>query len=87
MDQRYFQKGLGFRAEVRPQLHENYRSEIVDFMRANVYDNTTRMNTPPWCGNRDPDMDFMPRYWFYPRDPLYKDLFWEAAPVDPYLDF
>ena len=37
MDQRYFQKGLGFRAEVRPQLHENYRSEIVDFMRANGF--------------------------------------------------
>lgn len=35
MEQTYFQKGLGLRAEVRPQLHENYRSEIVDFMRAN----------------------------------------------------
>jgi prepilin-type N-terminal cleavage/methylation domain-containing protein/prepilin-type processing-associated H-X9-DG protein len=64
-----------------------YTTDFVDFLRANVYDNTTRMNTPPWCGNRDPDVEYMPRYWFYPRDPLYKDLFWEAPPVDPYLDF
>jgi 4-hydroxy-3-methylbut-2-enyl diphosphate reductase len=37
MEQTYFQKGFGLRSEVRPQLRENYRSEIVDFMRANDY--------------------------------------------------
>ncbi len=37
MDQTYFQKGFGLRAEIRPQLHENYRSEIVDLMRANGF--------------------------------------------------
>ena len=35
MEQTYFQKGFGLRSEIRPQLRENYRSEIVDFMRAN----------------------------------------------------
>lgn len=64
-----------------------YTTDFVDFLRANVYDNTTRMNTPPWCGNRDPDIGYMPRYWFYPRDPLYDDLIWEDAPTDPYLEF
>src|SRR5213592_1792765 len=37
MDQMYFQKGFGLRAEIRPQLRENYRSQIVDLMRANGY--------------------------------------------------
>src|SRR5215468_1547380 len=37
MDQTYFQKGFGLRAEIRPQLHENYRSQIVDLMRANDF--------------------------------------------------
>jgi 4-hydroxy-3-methylbut-2-en-1-yl diphosphate reductase len=37
MDQTYFQKGLGLRAEIRPQLRENYRSQIVDLMRANEF--------------------------------------------------
>lgn len=37
MDQTYFQKGFGLRAEIRPQLHENYRSQIVDLMRANGF--------------------------------------------------
>jgi 4-hydroxy-3-methylbut-2-en-1-yl diphosphate reductase len=37
MDQTYFQKGFGLRAEVRPQLRENYRSQIVDLMRANGF--------------------------------------------------
>jgi len=35
MEQTYFQKGFGLRSEIRPQLQENYRSQIVDFMRAN----------------------------------------------------
>jgi 4-hydroxy-3-methylbut-2-enyl diphosphate reductase len=33
----YFQKGFGLRAEIRPKLHETYRSQIVDVMRANGY--------------------------------------------------
>ena len=33
MAQTYFQKGLGLRSEVRPQLRESYRSRIVDVMR------------------------------------------------------
>jgi 4-hydroxy-3-methylbut-2-enyl diphosphate reductase len=37
MEQTYFQKGLGLRAEIRPQLRENYRSQIVDLMRANDF--------------------------------------------------
>ena len=37
MEQTYFQKGFGLRSEIRPQLQENYRSQIVDFMRANSY--------------------------------------------------
>ena len=34
MVQTYFQKGFGLRSEIRPQLQENYRSRIVDLMRA-----------------------------------------------------
>src|SRR5262245_408813 len=37
MDRTYFQKGFGLRAEIRPQLLENYRSQIVDVMRANDF--------------------------------------------------
>lgn len=37
MEQTYFQKGFGLRSEIRPQLLENYRSQIVDFMRAQGY--------------------------------------------------
>ena len=33
----YYQKGLGLRAEIRPQLRQNYRSQIVDIMRANGF--------------------------------------------------
>jgi len=33
----YYQKGLGLRAEIRPRLRENYRSQIVDIMRANGF--------------------------------------------------
>ena len=35
MEQTYYQKGFGLRAEIRPQLRETYRSQIVDYMRAN----------------------------------------------------
>jgi 4-hydroxy-3-methylbut-2-enyl diphosphate reductase len=37
MEQTYFQKGFGLRSEIRPQLRENYRSQIVDWMRANEF--------------------------------------------------
>ena len=37
MEQTYFQKGFGLRAEIRPQLRENYRSQVVDLMRANGF--------------------------------------------------
>jgi len=37
MEQTYFQKGFGLRTEIRPQLRENYRSQIVDVMRANGF--------------------------------------------------
>jgi 4-hydroxy-3-methylbut-2-enyl diphosphate reductase len=37
MEQTYFQKGFGLRSEIRPQLHENYRSQIVDLMRTNGF--------------------------------------------------
>ena len=36
-EQTYFQKGFGLRAEIRPQLRENYRSQVVDLMRANGF--------------------------------------------------
>jgi len=62
-----------------------YTTDFVDFLNANVYDNTTLMNTPPWCGNRDPDLPFRPRYWYYPRDVMYEELTWDE-PSDPYAD-
>jgi 4-hydroxy-3-methylbut-2-enyl diphosphate reductase len=37
MDQVYYQKGFGLRSEILPQLHQNYRSGIVDLMRANGF--------------------------------------------------
>src|SRR5262245_44179888 len=37
MDQMYFQKGFGLRADVLPRLNENYQSRIVALMRANDY--------------------------------------------------
>src|SRR5687767_11694838 len=37
MEQTYYQKGFGLRSEIRPQLRENYRSQIVDVMRANGF--------------------------------------------------
>jgi 4-hydroxy-3-methylbut-2-en-1-yl diphosphate reductase len=37
MEQTYYQKGFGLGSEIRPQLHENYRSQIVDLMRANGF--------------------------------------------------
>jgi 4-hydroxy-3-methylbut-2-enyl diphosphate reductase len=37
MEQTYYPKGFGLRAEVRTQLKDTYRSQIVDFMRANDF--------------------------------------------------
>jgi 4-hydroxy-3-methylbut-2-en-1-yl diphosphate reductase len=37
MDRTFYQKGFGLRAEVRPQLQQNYRSQVVDLMRTNGY--------------------------------------------------
>ncbi len=37
MEGTYYQKGFGLRSEVRPQLQETYRSQIVDLMRANDF--------------------------------------------------
>jgi 4-hydroxy-3-methylbut-2-en-1-yl diphosphate reductase len=37
LDQTYFQKGFGLRSEIRPQLRETYRSQIVDVMRSNGF--------------------------------------------------
>jgi 4-hydroxy-3-methylbut-2-enyl diphosphate reductase len=37
MEQTYYQKGFGLGSEIRPQMHDNYRSQIVDLMRANGF--------------------------------------------------
>jgi len=63
-----------------------YTTDFVDFLRANIYDNTKQMNTPPWCGNRDPDLPYAPRYWYYPRDKMYEELVWDQ-PANPYENF
>ncbi len=51
-----------------------YTANFLEFLRANVYDNSTLMNVPPWCGNRLPGTAFEPRYLYYPNDPMYKGL-------------
>jgi len=60
-----------------------YTRDFIEFMRASVYDNTHLMNIPPWCGNRDPNTEFKPRYWFYPNDRLYQELDFEY-PLNPF---
>jgi prepilin-type N-terminal cleavage/methylation domain-containing protein/prepilin-type processing-associated H-X9-DG protein len=52
-----------------------YTRDYVEFARANVWDDTSLMNVPPWCGNRLPDTPFQPRWRFYPNDSRYDDLF------------
>jgi len=52
-----------------------YTKKLVEFCQANVYDDTPLMNVPPWCGNRDKDRPFEPRYDYYPNDPLYQGLY------------
>jgi prepilin-type N-terminal cleavage/methylation domain-containing protein/prepilin-type processing-associated H-X9-DG protein len=51
-----------------------YVADFLEFLRANVYDNSPLLNVPPWCGNRLPGTPFEPRYWYYPHDPMYWDL-------------
>ena len=51
-----------------------YTTDFLEFLRANVYDNSPLLNVPPWCGNRLPGTPFEPRYWYYPNDPMYSDL-------------
>lgn len=51
-----------------------YTTDFIEFLRANVYDNTTLMNIPPWCSNRPATTPFEPRYWYYPYDEMYEDL-------------
>ena len=60
-----------------------YTMDFVEFMRANVYDNTPLLNVPPWCTNRGLGVDFEPRYWYYPNDPLYYDLYIPVTPIGP----
>lgn len=51
-----------------------YTTDFIEFLRANVYDNKSLMNVPPWCGNRLPGTLFEPRYTYYPNDPMYEGL-------------
>ena len=51
-----------------------YTTKFIEFMRANIFDNTPLLNIPPWCGNRLTDTPFEPRYKYYPNDPLYSDI-------------
>ncbi|MCC6794720.1 MAG: type II secretion system protein [Candidatus Hydrogenedentes bacterium] len=51
-----------------------YTPLFVEYMRANVYDNTYLQNIPPWCGNRGSLAAFQPRFWYYPNDPQYDGL-------------
>lgn len=52
-----------------------YTTDFIQFMEANVYDNSLLMNIPPWCGNRLPGTKFQPRYWYYPDDSMYDGLY------------
>ena len=61
-----------------------YTTDVIEFLRANVYDNTSLMNIPPWCANRAPNVPFEPRYWYYPYDEMYERLVWDPVP-DPFL--
>ncbi len=57
-----------------------YTPLFVEYMRANVYDNTTLINIPPWCGNRLPLTDYQPRFWYYPNDTQYDGLDTRSGP-------
>lgn len=57
------------------QLQPPYTPVLVEWLRANTYNNQVLRNVPPWCSNRLPHTEFAPRYLFYPHDPLYGDLY------------
>lgn len=57
------------------QLQPPYTPDLVEWLRANTYNNQVLQNVPPWCSNRLPNTPFAPRYLFYPHDPLYEDLY------------
>ena len=57
-----------------------YTPLFVEYLRANVYDNTVLSNVPPWCGNRLPGVAYQPRFWYYPNDPEYKGLLLQPRP-------
>ncbi len=57
------------------RLKPPYTPDLVEWLRANTYNNQVLQNVPPWCSNRLPTTTFAPRYLFYPNDPLYKDLY------------
>ncbi|MBM3288723.1 MAG: DUF1559 domain-containing protein [Candidatus Hydrogenedentes bacterium] len=57
-----------------------YTPLFVEYLRANVYDNTILMNIPPWCGNRLPGTPFEPRFWYYPNDPEYQGFLLNPRP-------
>jgi prepilin-type N-terminal cleavage/methylation domain-containing protein/prepilin-type processing-associated H-X9-DG protein len=64
-----------------PLFRLPYTRTFVDWLRANVWDNYTLRNVPPWCGNRLLDTQFEPRYYYYPDDPRYDDLILEPDAV------
>ena len=57
------------------KLNPPYTADLVEWLRANTYNNQVLQNVPPWCSNRLPTTEFAPRYLFYPKDPLYEDLY------------
>ena len=59
-----------------------YTTDFIEFLRANVYDNSTLRGIPPWCSNRLPNAAFEPRYWYYPNDNLYDRLLFQR-PINP----
>lgn len=58
-----------------PDTRPPYTPDLVEWTRRNLYDNSALMNVPPWCSNRLPGTPFIPRYRFYPGDPLYEGLY------------
>ncbi len=65
-----------------PDLYHRvpYTQDFMEWTRSNTYDDMPLLNVPPWCGNRLADTEFEPRYWYYPNDPRYADLFLGNVP-------
>lgn len=70
----YLDGHVEFRHAPDPLGRIPYTRELMEFSRANTYDNQPLVKVPPWCGNRLPDTPFEPRYRYRPNDPLYKEL-------------